>query len=347
MMNLIGFGPDGWSERIELVGNPFAAKSPPAVAVTRDSFRSVDAAGAATEVVRTLVHLVWGQEGESGWDAMYAPVLFVDGAYTGQTPLLRLDGVVPAPADPAAAAAAPRLTVPVVRPGGDAASVVVGFDSPADARFRTVEIRLVAADLVRLAGEARAHIIDTGARAETPDELRSIADGARAHIIDTGVTFDPHIVRSLADGARAHIIDTGVTVRSDDDLRRLASEARAHIIDTGVSMSQGLRRIASGEMGTSARVAIPTVDGAEAEHLLVLNALSARPTPPVPADGVEVFLSKRGSDAILAWSDADGSKVFYLESEGGAWSSQRVLELGPGLSAAEAFAGLDSRISGR
>lgn len=346
-MNLIGFGPDGWSERIEVTGDPYAAKSAPAVALTRDTLLGLGADGELAQLERTLLHLVWTQEGAGGaWEAMYAPVLFVDGMYVGQTPILRLDELVPADealTGPVSMTA--QVNSPVVRPGRDATSVVVGYHAGTTGLFRTVGIQLVPADLARLAGGARAHIIDTGARAETPTELRSIADGARAHIIDTGIAFDPNVVRSLADGARAHIIDTGVTVRSDDDLRRLAADARAHIIDTGVSLSHGLRRAVSAQAKVSAQLTVGSTEERAGEHVLFVSAASDRAAPDLPVGDVSVFLSKRGTDAIIAWSDGTG--VFYRETEGSEWSAVRTIEVGPNLGTAAAFEALAERISHR
>lgn len=343
VVSLIGYGPDGWTEHIELVGNPFVAKSHPAVAVTRDSFLRLDPLVGPVESLRTVVHLVWAQEEAADqWAAVYAPVMFVDGAYTRHSPILHLEDVLSEVGADDIAVATPHWTAPVLRPGRDTGTVIIGFASSTGSRFRTAEIHLVPADLIRLAGDARAHIIDTGARVDTPEGRRLLADGARAHIIDTGIAFDVNIVRSLADAARAYIVDSGGTIASDDELRRVADGARAHIIDTGVSLSHGLRR-AVVQASRSTLVQVSADEGGE--HFLAFGSLSSRPTPAAATEESSVFLSRRGSDAIVAWSD--DARVFYLESEGDAWSEVRTIELGTRLGVAEALEGLERRIGDR
>lgn len=345
VLRLASYGAGLWSEPLEIVGNPFAAKTHPVLFVTHDSTRSDRAGSGAAEVrARTILHVVWAQEKAAGvFETLYSPILLGDGDAVSGSPVVALDdfadlaGSAGAPIDPSTEG----LTH--LRPGEDGRTVVVAFPSARTGRIAAVKLDVLPEELARLAEEARSHIIDVGFE-NSPDGLRKIADGARSHIIDVGASLGFHVevVRSIADSARSHIIDVGA--HAESDVRRVADGARSHIIDVGVKFSdRGLRRVTSATTA-SHLLEIPTRSGTGNEHMVRVGLASSLPAPAGVGATPRLFSSPSGADFIISWREGD--HVAYRESRGGGeWSEVRVIRLSEALAAADAYAALERRIS--
>src|SRR5829696_7470551 len=75
-----------WIDPVEIVGNPFAPKTCPRFTITRDTLQEPGSDGALITRHRTMLHLVWGEEGPDGsTEAFYAPVIFDDGVLVARS----------------------------------------------------------------------------------------------------------------------------------------------------------------------------------------------------------------------------------------------------------------------
>jgi hypothetical protein len=346
VLRLASYSAGAWSAPIEIIGDPFAAKTHPVLFVSHDSTRAEAADGAVQVRQRTILHLVWVQEKSTGsFDTLYSPILLGDDP-SSRAPVISLDDI----AGPTAPDEAPLTGMDSaeglvhLRAGEDGRTVVVAFASGASGRIAAVRIDILPVELARLGEEARAHIIDAGFDGST-DGLRRIADGARAHIIDAGVhlNFHEEVVRSIADGARAHIIDAGA--HADLEIRRIANGARAHIIDAGVKYSdRGLRRVVDSTASAPQVVDLsPPSDGAS-ENLVRAVRTQAIRVPFSLGDSPRLLSSPSGRDFVLSWRD--GERLVYRESRGGGeWSDLRMIRLSPTLTVEDAYAALERRVS--
>lgn len=346
VLRLVSYGTGTWSEPHEIIGDPFAAKTHPVLFVTHDSTRAEET-GSGPEAVRrrTILHVVWAQQKAEGFfETLYSPIMLRDGDPIYDPPVIGLDDIadltvtVGANIDPAT----DGLTH--LRAGEDGRTVVVAFPSVRTGRIAAVKLDVLPVELARLGEGARAHIIDAGFDGGS-NGLRKIADGARAHIIDAGVRLGFHleVVRSIADAARAHIIDAGAS--GESDIRRIADGARAHIIDAGVKFSdRGLRRLAATGFTSSRLVEISPPNGIENEHMVRVGLASSLPAPQDVGPSPRLFSSPSGTNFIISWRD--GEQIAYRESRDEYdWSEVRVIRLSEALSASDAYAALERRVS--
>jgi hypothetical protein len=74
-----------WTPAIQVTGNPFAQKSAPQIAITRDTYNIQDPNdGTYSPAHRTILHLIWWEEGANGGGSVqYAPIVLLDGSYIG------------------------------------------------------------------------------------------------------------------------------------------------------------------------------------------------------------------------------------------------------------------------
>lgn len=346
VLRLASYGGDGgWGEPLEIIGDPFAAKTHPVLFVTNDSVRANDANGSpAAAKRRTILHLVWAQERSAGsFESLYSPILLGASSASAGPPVISLDALTDPTLSAGASIDSSAEGLMHLRAGEDGRTVVVAFASARTGHIAAVRVDLLPVELARLGEEARAHIIDAGLTGGH-DDLRKIADGARAHIIDAGVrlSFHEQVVRSIADSARAHIIDAGA--RGEDDIRRIAEGARAHIIDAGVKFSdRGLRRV-TGASASSVPSEFPLQAGLADEHVVRVEVASSVTAPAGVGASPRLFSSPSGTDFILSWREGD--RLTYRESrDGGEWSDVRVIRLSEALSAEDAYAALERRVS--
>lgn len=360
ILMLSGFtGGGSWLDPIEILGNPFAPKNSPQLAITHDTYQTTEAAADAEPVThhRTVLHLLWGEESNSGaMDTFYTPIFLENGTFIGRSPVYRLNDFDSAQAPSSSFDLAPGLLNALkIQNGRDDRTVVAAFTSPETRRVVTVEIDVLPAQLQQLADGARAHIIDIGLKLY-PSKLQVIADKARAHIIDIGVAYHPAVVQSLAAQVYDYILASGP---GSGDLQSLAEGARAHIIDIGAKLSgRGLKNVNGAATADDDGVTVeitPTPltslaedPGALASHLLQIRVASSRPAPRVGAGDVSLFVSPGGQDVLLAW--VEGDRVLYRETVGAtdpSWRDALEIRLSDNLPLQRAVEILDQRIRNR
>ena len=339
VLDLVGYSEaDGFGERFEFAGDVFSIKSNPQLATTLDTYRALDADGEVVTATRTILHLVWFDDGGPGQRDLYTPVVIADGTLLRTNLIFDLEELAGGDDEgPAPAAPASLREKPEIRRGRDGESVVVGFVGPNGGRLAALELRSVTGELVFFADKARTTIIDTGHR--NPGLSRgAIADKARTTIIDTGRRlFRAEVAKFLTDALLA------VVTNSTDEvtLEGAADLARTTIIDTGVSLRRGIADKAYSRVIEIGQSDVAGGDGLN--HLLDVRPAARRELPAMPSQSPRVFLSQTGDRAALAWQ-ADGD-VQYRESVGDdGWGPVQTLKVGTALSVEDAYALVQQRV---
>jgi hypothetical protein len=345
VLMLASFDGAHWGPPIQITGNPFSSKSSPQLAINRDTFLVNDGSGNPVTRRRTIVHIVWEEPNPAGngnADILYTPVILDEGTYLGWAPVYNLSDLVGRQSSGSSFAPPDTLLqTPVLQSGRDARTLLVGFSSAETRTLSVVEIDVLPEELSQLAEGARANIIDIG-RALYPSDRSSMAEKSRDFIIARGTAFHDDVIRYIADQVRDQI-----TADRGSDLTTLAEGARANIIDIGARLSgRGLRDRNGDAKSIIERIesADPATNPAPA-HLLHFRVASSRPVPAMGANGLRVFLSDTGEDALVAWTDT--GRILYRLSQDAGWSEQRQIKLSDSLDAAHAYEILKQRVRSR
>lgn len=348
IFKLASFDGSRFSDPIDVTGNPFAAKAAPQIAITRDSYTDFDGSGLPVVVRRTILQLVWEEQTESGaYETFYTPIVLEDGVYLGWNPVYRLNEF-----DTAAAAGANvpgnLVLAPALQKGDDDRTIIVGFTSARTGRLITVQVDILPRELVRLSDQIRSTIIDTGTRLNYPNNLRELASQAKAAILSRGGAFHQEMLEALSTKVYNQILGGG----SSQTLVALSGGIRSTIIDTGFKFSdRGLRpnqrdvgAARTVEIGKSVGHTGPT-NGWPA-HFVQFRVASSRIAPSVGSDApVRLFLSGNGTEAAVAWTQAD--RILYRDSRAQEWSEPRELRLSPNLNLDRALEILEQRARNR
>jgi hypothetical protein len=341
LLNLVGYTTaDGFGDIFEISGDAFSTKSNPQLATTLDEYQVLGSDDQPVTARRTILHLVWYDDGGFGQRELYTPLVIENDELLLNRifDLTELATGQPASGTAVSSAPAALLQSPQIRSGRDGQSVVIGFVDPSSGDLESFELRSVTGELVSFAEKARIQIIETG-RANPGATRSQIAEKARIQIIETGRRLlRADVAEYLAQAFIANLSGSDPNDTLDDS----ADKARIQIIETGVSLRRGIAdkstRVHVVEIGRSS-------DDLGSSHLIDLRLASHRALPSVPDAGVRLFLSAKGDEAALAWSTA--GSVLYRESDGDAWGPQRSLALGPSLALADAFALVDQRTGPR
>lgn len=342
MLMLAGYS-GSWMAPVEIVGNPFAAKTSPQLAITRDTVEQTGSDGAPVTLRRTVLHLVWGEETSDGTvEAFYMPVVLDDGVLTGHNTVFRLGDFDKS--DVAAGEVSPELEQALaITRGRDERTVVAAFSSTRSHRLVTVEIDALPAQLSRLADEARMHIIEIGAKHSYPAGYKQVADLARMHIIEIGVKgYQSEVAQAMAQQVSTLILEN----KGGDALSVIADRARMHIIEIGARLSdRGLRSSASASTVQIKEVAGQgTQDGPAAPlHLLGFRLAATWPAPETGGQPVRYFPARSGRDLLVAW--ADQGKVKYRETQDGEWNAVKEIALSSSVDVERAYQILEERMN--
>ena len=353
ILNLASYDGTSWTPPIEVTGNPYAIKQSPKLAITRDSFADTDATGAAVTKHRTILHLIWEEDSGSGlYQTFYEPVILEEGVYLGWNPYRCLNDLDTS--DPVALPfplSRGLIQAPTVQNSGNGQTVVAAFASLKSQRLVTVAIDVLPKQLGRLADDSRATIIDTGARLSFPSNIGPFATQVRTAILSEGSDFEPEFLQAIADRVYNQLLGG-----AKQDLRSLADASRATIIDTGIKLSgHGLKTMNQGS--SSAQIfeidkpsSVITVGSnapapQELSHLLQLRVTASRPVPQVGTDGVSVFVSQNGGNALVSWTEPGG--LLYRESSTLGWNDVHELKLSDSLDLDHALTLLEQRAFNR
>ncbi len=337
-----------WSPAITIIGNPSASKTPPQLAVTRDTHQETDpVSGNPVTHNRTVLHIVWSEAAANGLNqAYYAPVIFEDGAWIGVVPapthLNTFDALDQsgrtAPGAGPGPFSSPLTYTPAVQPGRDTSTVATGFASGASGMITAVEVDVLPEELRILADTSAAAVLANGAQ-YFPGQLSALATQVQAVIMSNGGAFQPEALQAISSAAQAQVM-AGST-----DLTTMADKVRGSIVDTGAKFARrGLRVGGAGQIAPPQVVAILVPNAPS--HYLQFRITSSRPLPAgVGATDLQLFLSRSGVDALAAWADPNGGTVFYTNTQpDGTWSSVKQLQLTSTLTLQQAYQVLEQRV---
>jgi hypothetical protein len=338
-LNLASYGPEGWSEVVEVSGSPFTEKRSPQLAVTRDSYAGADPEAPAVQ--RTVVHLIWREGFDQASDQLrYSPLVLEDGVFIGSNEVFDLAAVA-GPADDGGSAAGPMgpmTRAAAIQAAKEPGAVTVGYGDAASGRFFTLQIKVVPGEVSVLARQMFAWIDDRLA-AGGPIDMEALAHQARLRLLELGAHLHPAFVGYLADQVFLYLsqLDPGV------GLEPIAGGVHDNVLELGAQLSgEGLVSITGPRRGIMIDVGLR--HSPRGNHELV-EILSDRPLPATGPGPVLVFLSGSGHNALVAW-EAQG-ELRYRETTPGAWGDVHSLEIGPRLSFDQAIEVLKQRIWNR
>jgi hypothetical protein len=350
VIELESYTANQWSPAITIIGNPAATKTPPQLAVTRDTHQETDpVSGNPVTHNRTVLHIVWSELAANGLNqAYYAPVIFEDGAWIGVVPApTHLDtfdaldqsgrtapGAGPGPFS------SPLTYTPAVQPGRDTSTVATGFASSASGMITEVEVDVLPEELRILADTCAAAILANGAQ-YFPGQLSALATQVQTVILNNGGAFQPEALQAISSGAQAQVM-AGST-----DLTTMANKIRGSIVDIGARFARrGLRMFGYGGAGQTAPQVVAILVPNAPSHYLQFRITASRPLPAsVGATNLQLFLSRSGVDALAAWADPNGGTVFYTNTQpDGTWSSVKQLQLTSTLTLQQAYQVLEQRV---
>ena len=348
ILRLTAYDGEWWPKPLEITGNPFAPKTSPQLALTRDSYKEMVTPDELVTRHRTMLHLLWEEEAAGGMlETFYSPIVFVDGVYIGRNPVFQLDEFLQSEeANATAALTAPSSLVrsPTIQSGRDGRTVVIAYVSSVSGRLVSVEVDALPQELGHIGDKARSHIIDLGRELrDLPRDLPAIAGKARSHIIDLGRAFHREIIDSVAAQVYTKIVESDET-----DIESIADTARSHIIDLGAKLSaRGLRNPGKAP-AKIAEIASPASGEDEGGTMLLqIRAASSRPAPQIDAAEPVVFLSESGEEVLIAWQDHKQNRVFYRDTKGDDWNGVREIKLSDSLPLSRAYEVLRQRVRNR
>jgi hypothetical protein len=231
------------------------------------------------------------------------------------------------------------VSSPVIQPGRDSRTAIIGFISASTRRLVTIETDLLPEELGKLAEKLRLHIIDIGAR---QNDRSVLARSVKEALLADEFLFEPEVLRYLAAQAHDQIIAS-----SEDSIESLSRKLRLHIIDIGARLSgRGLRTSA----GPAKLEEIPRSFGGEAvatsvPYWIQLRTVSSWPAPTVGAGDFRLVVSDSGQDALVSWAQAD--RVFYRVSKADGWTDPQEIQLTETVTLEKAYELLESRVRNR
>lgn len=346
---LASYAGSQWSPPTAILSNLYATKTAPQLALTHDSHQETDPlSGNAVIHHRTVLHIVWAEASAAGpYQAYYAPVIFEDGVWIGSVPAPTLLNSYDAAEQvtPGGPFPTPLAYTPAVEGGRDATTVLTGFASEASGLLTAVEVNVLPEELRILADSCAAAMVTSGAQ-YFPNQLSALANQAQGVLNAGGGAFQPEVLQAIVGAAQTQIL-AGST-----DLPTMALKARATIIETGNRFSiRGMKvgPISTGTTPVAPAQIVEIVPPNGPSQFLALRVASTRPWPTVPAtaspSSLQMFLSRTGDNALAAWSSADGSTVFYANTQpDGTWTATNQMQVTGSLDLALALQVLQQRV---
>lgn len=333
LLYLRSFDAAGWGELIELSGSPFSRKGHPQLVVTRDRSMEKIVDAAPVEVERTILHVFWWEEQGTELRKRYSPLVLEAGRFIGNHPVRDLSELFPA--DPAS-------TLPAlgelmrVQPGATAGSVLAGFVEQDAGRVVALELEVVPRALSRLAEDVSDFV-----QGQSADQsLENLSNLVRARIAETGVDLHPATVDYLKQSVAALIAGMDPATPTTEGMESIGRRAGMHILIIGHRQTVQISQPEPDEIITASRFG-----NVKPWHHLRLAKVASRPFPADVGEGAQLFLSKGGQEACLAWSGE--GKVVYRESAGEGWAEPQQILLTESLDRNTVMAILEERTRDR
>jgi hypothetical protein len=341
VLYIVGLTEEGWTDVVMLSGDPFSVKSRPQLVATSKSSTTVGPEGVVETHDRTVLHVVWWDDGGWGQRVLYTAVVLDTEGKAQVLQILPVSDFLPEA--PAGTTQLPPslLQTPALLPGTREETVMVAFADAETGRLATVELELVPEGLIEIAEQVREDLLDPEAESLSPQEL---ADRARAQIVIIGIRrFQPSIVLFIAERVAAELLAEADSMASS----QLADRARAQIVVIG----QSLRDFSLADRARAQIVVIGARRGSDGEeNARASTYLSIRPiktweAPLLPLRPMQLFVSPSGENALIAW-DAEAS-VRYVETTRDGWSETHSVALHAELERDHAYRLLRERVQPR
>ncbi len=343
-IKLVSFSGGQWSQPITIISNPYATKTTPQLAVTRDSHQEIyPVTGSPVTHRRTVLHTVWSEDSASGvYHAYYAPVIFEDGIWIGTvpSPILLNSFDLAETTTQGGPFATPLAYTPSLQGGRDAATVIAGFASEVSGLLTAVEVDTLPEDLRLLADSCSASLLATGGK-YFPGQLSQLASQVQATLIANGGSFQPEALQGIITDVQAEVL------AGAPDLPALAAKMQGVIIDSGAKFSaRGIKTIVQALGPVAPPQVIEIVPPIGPSQYLQIRVAASRTTPAVGGtSNVQMFLSRTGDNAAVSWLSADTTSLFYVSTQpDGTWSSNYQLQLVPSLNLAQAVQIVQQRV---
>jgi hypothetical protein len=320
----------GWSEQIELSGSPFSRKGHPQLVVTRDRSLETGEGGVALEVERAILHVFWWEEEGAELRKRYAPLVLEGGRFIGAHPVRDVSDLFAADLSVPPAGFGDVLKV---QPGPNAGSVLAGFVAQDSGRVVALEVEVVPRPLSRLAED----IVDFVEAQDPALPLEQLAALVRDRIA-TAAGIHPATLDYVKQSVAGLIATMDPGEASSGGMQVIGQKAGMHILIIGQRTT--MEAPAPDEVMTVARFG-----NVKPWHHLRLSRVASRPLPAEVGAGAQLFLSRSGQEACLAWPGEN--KVIYRESAGEGWSEPQELGLGESLDLNTAMAILAQRTTDR
>lgn len=341
---LVSLRDETWSPVIEVSGRPFTLKTAARLAVTHDSFPfSIDSPwGRGWMHDRTILHIVWWEESGLGGLVMYAPVTLINGQYTGQHEVLALNDFDASIGDGQTALSTDLLIAPSIGAGDDLHTVVVAFANPDTGRLAVLRLSALPFELTQLADSTHGLLLTSTAGCDTDSGRQQLSAEVASHIKKLGDRLNPVVLDVIASSAAALVLDPAGCA---EGLEGLADAARMHIVGIGARASLRLTRQFDGKrrmhiVGIGVKSAVTT-----GEQHFSINLTASFPLPEIGDGPTNLYVSRDGSALLVAWQESN--HLLYRETRDGGWTAPSVLELGAGMTLADAQIILRNRIADR
>jgi hypothetical protein len=347
-IELTSYDGSRWSPAITILSNVYAPKTPPQLAMTRDTHQEVDpVSGSQVTRHRTVLHIVWSEDSTSGkYQAYYTPVIFEEGAWIGTVPTAIHLNAFDAPdqaghAGPGTGAGpfnSPLVFAPTVQGGRDTSTAIAGFASNVSGMLTATEIDVLPEELRILADACSATILANGAQ-YFPNQLGTLATQVQNVVMSDSGAFQAEALQAIASAAQSSI------TAGASDVTTMAGRTRATIVEIGARFARRGLRIDPGAPGVALPQIVEILVPGAPSHFLQFRVTASRPSPAVGTNALQLFLSRTGQDALAAWTNAAGSSVFYTGTQpDGSWSGVNQLQISSTMSLQQAYQVLEQRM---
>ena len=328
LLRLVAFDGEGFGEVQEITAGVFATKGEPKLRVTHDSHGEGEDAHE-----RTVLHVSWWEEHQSAKEKRYASLMLEDGLFVDADVVVDLSSLL-SETDQGASTVSPLDPLIQMQTGPHKDVVLLGFTDPHLGRVVSLSIEVLPQALSRLSDNIRAELEALGPNA---DNLAVYAAVERA-IDEMAGEFHEVGLELIRRDLLAYLDELIAEGPSDVPL---PSKLGGRVIWIGAKIG----RTGLANPGEPQLMEIAGSEGRS--HHLAVTQIASWDTPEVGTTKPQIFLSRDGSEALVAWAGEGGEAVYYRVSESGSWGGVHSLRLQSGMDIDDALRLLETRAMDR
>lgn len=321
LLNLVTFDGSEWGEVKEIQAGVFADKGEPQLRVTHDYY------GDETPIERTVLHVSWWEYMAGAKEKRYAFLVMEDGKFVDSYQVVDLTAV------PGGGSLGESKLESLVRmqSGSHKDMVVLGYFDPSVDQVASLQVEVLPQALSRLSDQLKLELAELPESSDA-EAARAAVERALAVVADDfhGVTLD--LIRRDLLGYLAEL-----TRDSTDEIPLTKMGAR--VIWIGAKVGRGGLAVHGDPQ------LMEIADEAGSHHLAITRLTSW--ASPETGENPSLFLSRDGSEALVAWLGDNGSKIEYRETDGGIWSELQSIQMPFGIEADQAMHWLEQKALNR